>query len=271
LLKYRIITAIIFLPLMVAAILKLPLDYFIGLMAIVTALGAWEWSALIGFKHVFLRVLFTVMILLGLYLGLYIGRHGAMLPIMVVGLLYWVWISFVVMRFNAGKTPLGIEVASIRVFSGIVFFVTGFMAIIGIRGMLQNGPGWLLLMIVIIMAADSGAYFSGRLWGTTPMAKRVSPKKTWAGFWGGLVIALIASVVGTLIFRLNWSQCIAFWCLSLVATFFSMIGDLSISVMKRQTGIKDSGSLLPGHGGFLDRMDSVYAGMVFFILGFLWL
>ena len=266
-LKYRILTAIILLPLLIAAILKLPFDYFIALIALVTALGAWEWSALVGFERVLLRGLFVVMILLGVWLCM----HLSLLPIMAIGMLYWVWVSFAIMRFNAGKLPLGLESASLRIFSGIVFFITGFLAIIAIRSMLVNGPEWLLLMMIIIMATDTGAYFSGRLWGKKPMAERVSPKKTWAGFWGGLLIALLVSIIGTWFFNMQWSQRLAFWCLSVVAAFFSMVGDLSISVMKRQTGIKDSGSLLPGHGGFLDRMDSVYSGMVIFTLGFLWL
>lgn len=268
-LKYRMITAVILLPLMIAAILKLPPDYFLAMIGLITALGAWEWSALIEFKAIILRVLFVVMILLGSWLAL--GWHLYILSMMAVGMVYWVWISFAVMRFNAGKLPLGLELSSLRIVSGVVFFITGLLAMVAVRSMLLDGPKWLLLMIVIIMAADSGAYFCGRFWGKTPMAKRVSPKKTWAGFWGGLGVALIASVIGTLCFHLNWSQSVAFWCLSLVATFFSIVGDLSISVMKRQTGIKDSGSLLPGHGGFLDRMDSVYAGMVVFTFGFLWL
>lgn len=266
-LKYRLLTALILLPLVIAAILKLPFYYFIGFIGIITALGAWEWSALVGFNHVLLRSLYVIAIMLGSWLCM----HQQIMPIMVVGALYWVWISFAVMRFNAGKLPLGLEAAAVRVFSGIVFFITGFLAIITIRTMLFNGPEWLLLMVIIIMATDTGAYFCGRLWGKKPMAERVSPKKTWAGFWGGLVIAVVVSIIGSYFFELQWTQRIAFWCLSLVAAFFSIVGDLSISVMKRQTGIKDSGSLLPGHGGFLDRMDSIYSGMVIFTLGFLWL
>ena len=103
------------------------------------------------------------------------------------------------------------------------------------------------------------------------MAERVSPKKTWEGFWGGLCLALIIGVIGSFCFTLNMSQRLAFWVLCIIASFFSVIGDLSISVMKRQLNLEDTGSLLPGHGGFLDRMDSVYAGMVFFALGFIWL
>ncbi len=260
---------------MIAAILKLPTVYFDTLIALITALGAWEWSALIEFKALFLRALFVVMIIIGLYLlwiNLYTPNILAVTAMgMALGLIYWIWISFAVLCFNIGKHPLGLEMPSLRIVSGIVFFIAGFLAIIAVRSMLLHGAQWLLAMILIIMATDSGAYFCGRFFGKTLMAKRVSPKKTWAGFWGGLLIALIASIITTYCFGLAWPQSFAFWCLSLVAAFFSMVGDLSISVMKRQAGVKDSGRLLPGHGGFLDRMDSVYAGMVIFAFGFLWL
>ncbi len=281
-LKLRIITALILLPLLIAAILLLPNVYFKAVLGLITLLGAWEWSALVDFKSkrlsqsLALRGLFVIVIAVGLYLGVRVSEqaqdiHTNVLSLMIIGIVYWVWITFAVMRFNAGKSPLGLEFGSLRVFSGIVFFITGFVAILAVRGMYLDGSYWLLLMVVVIMAADSGAYFCGRLWGKTPLAERVSPKKTWAGFWGGLIIAAIMSFVGSYFFNLNWSQALSFCCLSLVAAFFSIMGDLSISVMKRQTGLKDSGSLLPGHGGFLDRMDSIFSGMVIFALGFLWL
>lgn len=266
-LKYRLITALILLPLLIAAILKLPLHYFMAFVGLITLLGAWEWSALVGYTSPLLRAIFVVMIGLGLWLCLFVSIK----VVMAIGIIYWVWISFSVMRFNAEKSPWGLEIPSVRIFSGMVFLLSGFVAIMSVRNMLADGPYWLLLMFIIIMAADTGAYFTGRALGKKPMAEKVSPKKTWAGFWGGLGLALVVSIIGTCFFDLNWSSRIAFWCISLVAAFFSVIGDLSISVMKRQTSIKDSGSLLPGHGGFLDRMDSIYAGMVIFAFGFLWL
>ena len=266
-LKYRILTALILLPLLVAAILKLPMSYFTLLLAFITALGAWEWSGLVGFKAPLLRGIFVVAIILGLALSFFVNP----IALIVVGLLYWLWVCFAVMRFNAGKSPLGLELPSLRIFSGVIFLVCGFVAVIAVRTFLPNGPAWLLVMFFVIAAADTGAYFSGRAFGKKQMAKLVSPNKTWAGFWGGFLLALLVSIIGTFFLNLNWSSRIAFWCLSLIAAFFSVIGDLSISVMKRQVNAKDSGGLLPGHGGFLDRLDSVYAGMVIFALGSLWL
>lgn len=266
-LKYRLFTAIILLPLLIAAIFKLPFAYFIAMIAVFTLLGAWEWSALIGFSQSVLRFVFVLMIACGLWF-----IHDVNLQLsMLVGLIYWIWICFAVLFFNAGRQPLGLQLPSLRIVSGIAFLLLGFLAIIALRHLLKDGPGWLLLMLLVIMAADTGAYFCGRLLGKRQMAARVSPKKTWVGFWGGLGLALVVAIIGSFCFDLNWTQRATFWGVSVIASFFSVIGDLSISVMKRQTGIKDSGSLLPGHGGFLDRLDSIYAGMVIFAVGLLWL
>lgn len=275
-LKYRLLTAVVLLPLMIAAILKLPTYYFLGVLGLITLMGAWEWSALIPLRSISSRILYVVLILAAIYFCLGITQpvsnlHSDWLMLMVAGTLYWIWMLFAVMRFNSGKSPLGIEFPSLRVFSGFVFFVAGFIAIIAMRSFSLEGAEWLLLMIIVIMAADSGAYFSGRCWGRKPLAERVSPKKTWAGFWGGLVAASIVSVIGAYFLGFDPSQIAVFWCLGIIATFFSIIGDLSVSVMKRQVSLKDTGTLLPGHGGFLDRMDSVFSGMVIFALGFLWL
>jgi len=267
-LKYRIITAIILLPLLIAAILKLPINYFITLVALITAIGAWEWSGFLNFSSAILRGLYVIVVILGLWLTFFIH----FVPLMIIGILYLLWISFAIIRFNVGKTPLGLELVSIRLIAGILFFMCGFISIMLVRTMLvQYGPQWLLVMFIIIMAADTGAYFTGRLMGNKPLAINVSPKKTWAGFFGGMLFAVVASIIGSLFFQINWHSRFAFWCLSLVAAIFSVIGDLSISVLKRQTKLKDSGSILPGHGGFLDRMDSIYAGMIIFAFSIFWL
>lgn len=266
-LKYRLLTAVILLPLLIAAILKLPFVYFASFVAVVTLLASWEWSALIGFNQQLLRFIFVLMIACGLWFC-----HAINLQVvMLIGLIYWIWICLAVLFYNAGKQPLGLQLPSLRIVSAIAFFLPGFLAILALRHILKDGPEWVLLMLLVIMAADTGAYFCGRFWGKKQLAARVSPKKTWAGFWGGISLALLVAVIGSFFFDLNWAQRGSFWGLSVVASFFSVIGDLSISVMKRQTGIKDSGSLLPGHGGFLDRLDSLYAGMVIFGVGLLWL
>lgn len=266
-LKSRIITALILFPLSVLAIFKLPVLYFFGLMAVLTSMGAWEWSSLVGYQHKLLRAVFVVTMLLGMWLSLQADPR----IIMVIGLLYWLWVAVAVLRYGEGKLPLGFDLASVRVVAGFAFLVPGFLAFSTIRVQLIHGSAWLLLMMMVIMAADTGAYMFGRLFGKSPLSPLVSPNKTWEGFWGGLLLGLLVSVIGTFFFHITTYQRLAFWVLSLVAIFFSVIGDLSISMLKRQQDVKDTGGLLPGHGGMLDRMDSLYAGMVIFALGFLWL
>ena len=118
-------------------------------------------------------------------------------------------------------------------------------------------------------AADTGAYFVGRAWGKHLLAERVSPKKTWEGFCGGLVLALIVGVAGSYLLPIDFAQRILIWVLALVAALFSVLGDLLESLLKRQSGVKDSGWLLPGHGGILDRIDSMLPAVTVFVLGML--
>ena len=262
-LKYRLLTALITLPLLAFAILKLQSNYFSIALMLITALGAWEWAALVGFEQKLLKVLFVIVILLGIFISFHVNAN----ILLWGGLAYWLWIFIAVICFAAGAKPLGLQLPSLRIVSGILFLVTGFLAIDVIRQFL--GGAWLLLMIAIIMAADTGAYFAGRAFGRATLAKRVSPKKTIEGLLGGLLLVLIVSLFGSHFFHVTLHQRILFCCLSVVAGIVSVIGDLSISVMKRQIDLKDTGSFLPGHGGILDRLDSIFSGMLIFALGFL--
>lgn len=262
-LKYRILTAAVLLPLICFAILKLSSNYFTLLLAVITALGAWEWSTLVRFQQKTLRILFVIMILLSIVMSFRIDTH----VILWCGCGYWVWIFIAVLCFNTGAKPLGLQFPALRIISGIFFLMTGFVAIDVIRQFF--GAEWFLLMLVIIMAADTGAYFSGRVFGRRPLAKAVSPNKTLEGLLGGLLLVLVVSVLGSYFFHITLHQRILFCSLSLVASMVSVVGDLSISVMKRQLQLKDTGHLLPGHGGILDRLDSVFSGMLIFALGFL--
>ena len=130
-LKFRLLTALILLPLMILAILFLPALYFGWLLAIITALGAWEWSSLIRFEQPILRAIFVIVVCLGMWLSFYVH----VFPLMIIGLVYWLWVSMAVFRYNHGQSPLGLEVASVRVISGILFLVVGFTAMLTIRDM----------------------------------------------------------------------------------------------------------------------------------------
>ena len=136
---------------------------------------------------------------------------------------------------------------------------------------LPSGPAVLFLLILTVATADIGAYFAGRRFGRHPLAADISPAKTWEGFWGGLLCVM---VLVTLVWHnlplsqlhLGWGSLLA---LGLATAGASVVGDLTVSLLKREVGLKDSGSLLPGHGGLLDRLDSICGAAPVFALGLL--
>lgn len=127
---------------------------------------------------------------------------------------------------------------------------------------------WLMYLFLLVWAADSGAYFVGRKFGKKPMVPNVSPKKTIEGLCGGLVTsATIVVIVQSIYLNLNLLQHVAFLTLSLLTVLGSVLGDLIESMLKRRAGVKDSGRLLPGHGGILDRIDSLLTAAPVFAAG----
>jgi phosphatidate cytidylyltransferase len=134
---------------------------------------------------------------------------------------------------------------------------------------LPLGQYWILCLLLIVWAADIGAYFSGRHFGGRKLAPRISPSKTWSGLWGGFALALVVAVVYTLAVSTLEAGVITMLVIAAVTTLASVGGDLFISLQKRSMGLKDTGALLPGHGGILDRFDSLVAAAPFFALGLL--
>jgi phosphatidate cytidylyltransferase len=130
-----------------------------------------------------------------------------------------------------------------------------------------RGPLWVLWLLTVVAGADVGAYFAGRAFGRLALAPRVSPKKTWEGLLGGLVCGVTVAVLGAA--WLGVPRLEFFW-LGIVLVLASAVGDLTESLFKRFAGLKDSGQLLPGHGGVLDRIDALTAAVPFFVLGLIW-
>ena len=131
----------------------------------------------------------------------------------------------------------------------------------------QNGPAWLLYGLMLIWAADIGAYFSGKRFGRNKLAPLISPGKTREGLLGAIVAACLFSLVAAFYFGLDVIAALSLLLLAVVLTLVSVAGDLYESVLKREYGVKDSGRILPGHGGILDRIDSVLAAMPVFMVG----
>jgi phosphatidate cytidylyltransferase len=167
--------------------------------------------------------------------------------ILVAALLWWVvalgWIIFAprsVAPWSAGL-------------AGVLALVPAWVALVWLR-YLPNGQYWVLFTLLLVWGADVGAYFAGHRFGHTRLAPAVSPGKTWEGVIGGFALSAIVAVAGSAWFAL---PLYAFVPLCLAAVGFSIVGDLTESLLKRFAGVKDSGTLFPGHGGVMDRIDSV--------------
>jgi phosphatidate cytidylyltransferase len=152
--------------------------------------------------------------------------------------------------------------------AGILALLPTLIALARIDSAWSNGAQWTLFILALAFAADTGAFFAGRQFGRLPLAPRVSPNKTWEGVIGGMLLALAIGGGGVIWFGL---PALSFLCLCAAAAGFSVVGDLSESLLKRHVNLKDSGRLFPGHGGMLDRIDSVTAATPVMALGLIWL
>jgi phosphatidate cytidylyltransferase len=158
---------------------------------------------------------------------------------------------------------------STRTLAGLLILVPAWTAVVYLQGLSDQGPAYVLFLLLLIWCADTAAYFGGRAWGKRKLLVNVSPGKTWEGAGSALVAVGVLSWVGAHILGVAAEQLSVFIGLSLVTVLFSILGDLIESMYKRQAGLKDSGTLLPGHGGVLDRIDSLTAAAPIFVLGLL--
>jgi phosphatidate cytidylyltransferase len=260
-LKLRVITALILAPLVLSAIFFVPHPVTAAVLGVLVVLGAWEWSAFPGFTRASTRLAYAALVgaaTLALWL---IGVDDTALDvILLLAVLWWVlallWIAFFPGRVNRIAAAL----------AGPVVLIPAWFALVRLHahGPAPDGPQLLTFLLLLVVAADVGAYFAGRAFGQHKLAPRVSPGKTWEGVGGGFAGASALAVGGAFWFEL---QLLPFVLLCVFVVGVSVVGDLTESLFKRHAGVKDSGSLLPGHGGILDRIDSLTAAAPFFLLG----
>ncbi|MDH3490688.1 MAG: phosphatidate cytidylyltransferase [Gammaproteobacteria bacterium] len=257
-LRTRIITAVIALAVLGVVLFVIPSQLAELFIAVVVLAGAWEWSGFLGVSGSMSRSAYTLVIGT-LMVATYMLLPVVSVPVLQIAFLWWfgafVWTLF----YPTSIPPI------IRMIVGALVLVPMFLALILLYRM---GPLVLLLALLIVWAADAGAYFAGKQFGRVKLAPSISPGKTWEGVLGGLVaVALLALAVA------QWSDAslavLLPFCLAVAA--LSIVGDLTVSMFKRTAGVKDSGSLFPGHGGVLDRVDSVAAAAPLFALGLRWL
>lgn len=262
-LKQRLLTALVLLPLFVWAVLAMPLPWFAFLLGIIVIQGAWEWTALMGLGKISARLAYCTVIALCLVILWY---TAAMQSFLLLGSLWWLVATPIVMSYPQSTRVW--QNQGIQAVIGALVLLPCWVAVLYLKGFQQSSGYWLLLLLVVIWAADSGAYFSGRRFGKHKLAPAVSPGKTWEGVIGGLLsavlLAIIALTFGSDVLPSHFALVIL---LVVVTVFFSILGDLFESMFKRHVGVKDSGRLLPGHGGVLDRIDSVTAAAPVFAFG----
>jgi phosphatidate cytidylyltransferase len=281
LLKQRILTALILAPLAIAAIFLLPLQYFAGVLLAIVAIGAWEWGPLMGFDTKSRRIAFISFICAAILALWYVvppeqlwtldGRINPIaMNILYASAIWWAVCIFMIFKYPR-YSSLWTGHRSVRGLFGLITLAPMWLAFLLIRSdnmMLSeyHGAYLLLLLFAFVWSADIGAYFAGKRFGKNKLMPNVSPGKTIEGFIGGNIAAAAVAVITGLYFAWSSQQILIAVALALVISIISVDGDLTESMLKRQAGVKDSGSILPGHGGILDRIDSLTATAPIFAL-----
>lgn len=264
-LRERAITAIVLAPIGIAAVLMLSQAWFAAFMAGLFLIGAWEWSRLSGVRSSATRIAVVAAhaILMGLFW--FIGE-SAWPQVIWAGVAFWMLVPLWLRHFHFAEQDRKRSLM-LKTCASLLALVPAWAAAVLLEGG-ERGPQWVLFVLVLVWSADTCAYFAGRRFGTTKLAPNISPGKTRAGAYGAMLgCTVYAAAVGYFGFAIQGAALLPFVALCVVTAVFSIIGDLLESLIKRHSQVKDSGSLFPGHGGLLDRFDSMFAALPIFVAG----
>lgn len=272
-LKQRILTAAVLIPLLIAALFYLPLSWVIALFAVFIAAAAWEWGGLSGLQYAPAKITYVICLLsFGLLsLNAVPHRQDLVLSLFSAAALWWLWALVELMTRKEMNRGMFSSVSG-RLVAGFLVLVPLWVASVYLLAVDVNRPRVLLYLFVLVWVADTAAYLVGSLMGKTRLAPHISPGKTIEGVVGGVLgVVLLAWLCGTMLWEFEGTR-LALWTgLSVITALMSVTGDLTESKLKRIAGVKDSGKLLPGHGGVLDRIDALTAAVPLFALGAIFL
>ena len=263
--KQRILTALVLAVAVLGAVFLLPVAPFALATGVVVVIGAWEWGNLASLQGV-ARGLYALA--LGLLLALlHWLAPEEMLPwVLGAALLFWLWALSLILRYPQGR---GRGVLA-RLLIGVAVLVPSWWALVGLKAH-PTAPLALVMLLLLVWGADTGAFFAGKLLGRRKLMPAVSPGKTLEGLLGGVATCVLLGLLVGYWRELPPAGMVYLVVLSLLTCLAAVFGDLLESLFKRERGIKDSGTLLPGHGGILDRIDSLTAAAPVFLLGlYLW-
>ncbi len=270
-LRQRVATAVVLLVPLLAALFYLPPLGLAALFGIVVALAAWEWAALCGFPSMAQRTALAVFLLALGAIGTAILhlRPTLIWPVALAAVAWWVWVLVELIRHDTRPAGLFATPAS-KIVGAVMILVPPWFAAYYLHAHDPQRPALLLFVLVLVGVADSFAYLAGYLFGRTKLAPQLSPGKTVEGLLGGLAsVAALAALWGLWLADMRGWRLTAWLALAITTMLFSVVGDLAESRLKRLAGVKDSGRLLPGHGGVLDRIDAFTAAAPLFLLGWI--
>jgi phosphatidate cytidylyltransferase len=257
-LKQRIITAVVGLIALGLVLFVLPPLAAELIIVLVIIAGAWEWSAFLQCRSVTMRIVYVSLVAAGMA-AINLAWPDAVMSVLQAALLWWL-LALVWTFVFPTRIPL-----AFRWLCGGFVLLPLYTALVLLY---EVSPAVLLFALLIVWAADIGAYFVGKRFGRVKLAPKISPGKTWEGVLGGMALVVILTLGRSLWIDSNLAALVPF-CLGVAG--LSIVGDLTVSMFKRTAGLKDSGTLFPGHGGVLDRIDSVSAAAPLFALGLPWL
>ncbi len=259
-LRQRIITALLLgLPVLVI-LLCAPTEWILLVLAVALLLGAWEWSGFLRTSHLGVRLIYVLIIAILMYAWHTNSIAVHLETLLLIAIVWWIFALSWIVFFPETR------LSWLTYIAGLLVLFPMWIALSTLELHHAHGPQFILCLLLLVISTDIGGYFVGKALGHNKLAPRVSPGKTWEGVAGGVLSSMIIAVIAAYWLDL---KPVSFVLLSLVTVIFSVIGDLTESLFKRHAGLKDSSGILPGHGGVLDRIDSITAAAPVFVYGLL--
>ncbi|MGM0541260.1 MAG: phosphatidate cytidylyltransferase [Pseudomonadota bacterium] len=252
-LKKRVITAVILTLLASLALFKATAELWQWVILGVGFIAAWEWAGFARLNQAWQKLLFALFTTIIGFIGI---ELLSVTNIVLLTLLESLLLIYVVIGYQRSQGQVGPGSVGFVLFAGVLSIVL--FTTVMVRFRMEFSSEILLMSLFVIWAIDTGAYFSGKRFGKTKLAVHVSPGKTWEGVWGGVLLAFVIALSGLWLVSAPLTVSMVIFAAILAGiAMFSVLGDLFESVLKRQVNLKDSGRILPGHGGMLDRIDSL--------------